>query len=62
MALSARELEDDIIIATNEVRMNPSILIHELRNLTDDSTTYYTPSTHMATLIGETDLREIVNP
>jgi hypothetical protein len=61
MALSPRELEDDIIIATNEVRMNPSILIHELRNIVDDSPNYYTPSTHMATLIGERDMREIVN-
>jgi hypothetical protein len=62
MALSARELEDDIIIAHNEVRLNPNILIHELRNIMDDTSTYYTPSTHMATLIGERDLKDIVSP
>jgi hypothetical protein len=61
MALSPRELEDDIIIATQEVRRNPSILLHELRMLKDNSHAYYTPSTHMANLIGETDLKEAVS-
>lgn len=61
MALSPRELEDDIIIAHNEVRINPLILINELELIMDDTHTYYTPSTHMATLIGERDLKDIVS-
>lgn len=60
MALSCRELEDDIIIAHNEIRENPEILIHELENIVDDTKTYYTPSTHMASLIGSSDLKDIV--
>lgn len=61
MSLSLRELEDDIIIAHNEVRRNPRILIHELENILDEKKPYYTPSTHLATLIGEHDLKDIVS-
>lgn len=61
MALSPRELEDDIIIATQEVRRNPEVLLHELRILKDERHAYYTPSTHMANLIGETDLKEAID-
>ena len=61
MALSPRELEDDIIIAHSEVRLNPEILIHELQNIVNETNSYYTPSTHMATLIGERDLKDIVS-
>ncbi|CAI2359757.1 unnamed protein product [Moneuplotes crassus] len=59
MATSCRELEDDIIIAHNEIRENPEILIHELEDLIDEKKTYYTPSTHMASLIGASDLKDI---
>jgi len=61
MALSPRELEDDIIIAHNEVRLNPEILIHELQNIVENVHSYYTPSTHLAALIGEKDLKDIVS-
>ena len=61
MALSPREVEDDFIIAQNEVRRNPEILLHELQLILDDSHAYYTPSTHMSTLIGERDLKDIVS-
>lgn len=61
MALSPRELEDDIIIAHNEIRRNPNILIHELENVIDTKGAYYTPSTHLATLIGDRDLEDIVS-
>ena len=61
MAISPRELEDDIIIAHNEVRRDPSILIHELEYIVDGVETYYTPSTHLAALIGERDLKDIVS-
>lgn len=60
MALSLRELEDDIIIAHEEVRYNPMVLVHELENILDEKHSYYTPSTHMAMLIGERDLKDIV--
>ena len=60
MAISPRELEDDIIIAHNEIRQNPGILIHELQEIADGVETYYTPSTHLAALIGEKDLKDIV--
>jgi hypothetical protein len=61
MSLSPRELEDDIIIAHNEVRRNPKILINELESILDSNRAYYTPSTHLATLIGSKDLDEIVS-
>lgn len=61
MALSPRELEDDIIIAHNEVRINPYVLINELERIIERKGAYYTPSTHMATLIGKRDLNDIVN-
>jgi hypothetical protein len=61
MALSNRELEDDIIIAIQEVRQNPRCLTTELRNIKENAHAYYTPSTHMATIIGEDDLKDVVS-
>ena len=61
MALSPRELEDDIIIAHNEVRRNPQLLIDELENIVTRTGAYYTPSTHMSTLIGSRNLKDIVS-
>ena len=60
MALSPRELEDDIIIAHNEIRLNPYVLVNELERILDRKGAYYTPSTHLATLIGKRDLKDIV--
>lgn len=61
MSLSPRELEDDIIIAHNEVRRNPKILINELETILRSDKAYYTPSTHLSTLIGSRDLDDIVS-
>ena len=61
MALSPRELEDEIILAHNEVRNNPNILINELEAILGKDRAYYTPSTHLSTLIGSQELDEIVS-
>lgn len=61
MAISHRELEDDIIIAHNEIRRNPNILINALEEIISKDTAYYTPSTHLATLIGSRELDEVVS-